>query len=107
MTYRSDKWNSNITRYLKAECRRWERLLERGGEAPSIGRELELWNARADSLTRQVDAEVRWLAQLEEFHTAVEEYRVSLYAQELRHPKPVSAVRLAARAAEIEAWLTR
>jgi hypothetical protein len=32
---------------------------------------------------------------------------VSLYAQELKTLGPVSAARLEARAAEIEAWLTR
>jgi hypothetical protein len=35
------------------------------------------------------------------------EYRVSLYAQELKTLGPVSAVRLEARAAEVEAWLSR
>jgi ATP-dependent helicase HrpA len=107
ITQGPSEWNGQLPRFLKAERRRWERLLERGGEAPSIGRELELWNARALNLTRQVDAEDRWLALLDAFRVAVEDYRVSLYAQELRAPGSVSAARLAARAAEIEAWLTR
>jgi hypothetical protein len=50
---------------------------------------------------------MRWLQQLDEFHAWIEEYRVSLYAQELRTLGPVSAARLTARAAEIEAWITR
>jgi ATP-dependent helicase HrpA len=107
ISFRSTEWNRQLIRYLKAERRRWERLLERGGEAPSIGRELALWNARGAALTRQVDAEGRWLAALDDFHAALEEYRVSLYAQELRVSGPVSAARLAARAADIEAWAKR
>jgi Domain of unknown function (DUF3418) len=50
---------------------------------------------------------MRWLPQLDELHAWIEEYRVSLYAQELRTLGPVSAPRLLARAADIEAWVTR
>jgi ATP-dependent helicase HrpA len=96
-----------LPRYLKAEERRWQRLLARGSEPPAIGRELKDWSARAQKLDAQVSAELRWLAQLDEFHAWVEEYRVSLYAQELRTLGPVSAARLSARAAEIKAWVTR
>jgi hypothetical protein len=37
----------------------------------------------------------------------IEEYRVSLYAQELKTLAPISAARLSDRAVEIEAWLDR
>ena len=50
---------------------------------------------------------MRWIPQLDELHAWIEEYRVSLYAQELKTLGPVSAARLAARTAEIDAWLTR
>jgi ATP-dependent helicase HrpA len=100
-------WMRQLPRYIKAEERRWQRLLARGGEPPQIGLELREWAARAQNLDAQVSAEMRWLPQLDEFHAWIEEYRVSLYAQELRTLGPVSAARLTARAAEIEAWITR
>lgn len=96
-----------IPRYLRAEERRWERMLARGGEAPAIARELAAWTQRLESLHQQVDAELRWLPQLEDLAGWIEEYRVSLYAQELKTLRPVSAARLQERAAAIEAWLRR
>ena len=103
----TDDWLRQLTRYLKAEERRWQRLFARGSEAPQILRELREWTARADSLASRVAAESRWLPQLEDLKAWIEEYRVSLYAQELRTLGPVSAARLSARAAEIDAWLSR
>jgi ATP-dependent helicase HrpA len=92
---------------MKAEERRWQRLLARGSEPPQILRELDEWTARGAQLEARVAAEMRWLPQLEEFQMWIEEYRVSLYAQELRTQGPVSAARLGARAAAIDAWITR
>jgi ATP-dependent helicase HrpA len=100
-------WLRQLTRYVKSEERRWQRLLARGGEPPQIVRELKEWTVRAQNLAAQVSAEMRWLPQLDELTAWIEEYRVSLYAQELRTLGPVSALRLSARAAEIEAWITR
>ncbi len=59
------------------------------------------------SIETQLAAELRWLPQLDELRLWIEEYRVSLYAQELKTLGPVSAARLNSRAAEIDAWLTR
>ncbi|MDB6086138.1 MAG: helicase, partial [Gammaproteobacteria bacterium] len=106
-SYLSDDWMRQLPRYLKAEERRWQRLLARGSEPPQTLHELQAWSVRAQSLEAQVSAEMRWIPQLDEFHAWIEEYRVSLYAQELRTLGPVSAARLTARAAEIEAWITR
>jgi HrpA-like RNA helicase len=100
-------WQRQLTRYMKAEERRWQRLLARGSEPPQILRELDEWTARGAQLEARVAAEMRWLPQLEEFQMWIEEYRVSLYAQELRTQGPVSAARLGARAAAIDAWITR
>jgi hypothetical protein len=50
---------------------------------------------------------LRWTPKLTELRFWIEEYRVSLYAQELKTLGPVSAARLSARADEIEAWLNR
>jgi ATP-dependent helicase HrpA len=96
-----------LPRYLRAEERRWQRLSARGSEPPHVLRELRDWSARARALDAQLAAESRWLPQLDDLRLWIEEYRVSLYAQELKTLGPVSAARLAARAAEIEEWLAR
>jgi len=103
----SIEWLRQMPRYMKAEERRWQRLLVRGSEPPSIFRELNEWTAKPKHLDSRVSAEMRWVPQLDELHAWIEEYRVSLYAQELKTLGPVSVARLTARAAEIEAWLTR
>jgi ATP-dependent helicase HrpA len=100
-------WLRQLPRYLKAEQRRWQRNAVRGGEPPNIARELHLWSARYQDLERQLAAESRWTPMLDEFRFWIEEYRVSLYAQELKTLAPISAARLADRAAEIESWLGR
>jgi ATP-dependent helicase HrpA len=101
------EWMRQLPRHVKAEERRWQRLFARGNEPATIAHEIGEWTARLGSLEAQVGAEMRWLPQLDELRFWIEEYRVSLYAQELKTAGPVSAARLAARAAEIDAWLTR
>ncbi len=100
-------WLRQLPRYLKAEQRRWQRNAVRGGESPAIARELQQWSERYQDLERQLGAELRWTPKLEELRFWIEEYRVSLYAQELKTLAPISAARLSDRAAEIEAWLER
>ncbi len=96
-----------LPRYLKAEGRRWQRIAARGGEPTHIVKELRDWSSRHQSLVQRLNGELRWIPQIDEFEGAIEDYRVSLYAQELKTSGPVSAVRLEQRAADIEAWLTR
>ncbi len=103
----SPEWLRQWPRYLKAEQRRWQRSGARGGEPANLVRELRGWSARSRSLEAQVNAEMRWIPQLDELRSWIEEYRVSLYAQELKTSGPVSGPRLEARAAEIEAWIAR
>jgi ATP-dependent helicase HrpA len=103
----SPEWLRQLPRYLKAEQRRWQRNAVRGGEPPNIAREVHLWSARYLDLERQLGAELRWSPKLDEFRFWIEEYRVSLYAQELKTLAPISAARLEQRAADIEAWLYR
>ncbi|HME39180.1 MAG TPA: ATP-dependent RNA helicase HrpA [Steroidobacteraceae bacterium] len=103
----SADWLRQLPRYLKAEERRWQRGTARGSEPPHILRELRAWTARYHHLATQVGAEMRWIPELDELQGWIEEYRVSLYAQELKTLGPISAARLEQRAAEIEAWLTR
>ena len=100
-------WLRQLPRYLKAERRRWERSAVRGSEAAPIVPELRRWTARLEGLERQLAAELRWTPKIEELRFWIEEYRVSLYAQELKTLGPISAARLEQRAAEIESWLRR
>jgi ATP-dependent helicase HrpA len=98
---------TQIPRYLKAVEKRWQRLLARGTESASIARDLAHWTARLERLAQALHAEQRWHPEFEELRLDVEEYRVSLYAQELKTQRPVSAARLEQRAARLDAWLTR
>jgi ATP-dependent helicase HrpA len=100
-------WLRQVPRYLKAELRRWQRNAVRGSEPAHIARELAAWTARHQDLARRLDAEMRWLPALDELRFWIEEYRLSLYAQEIKTVGPVSAARLEQRAAEIETWLQR
>ena len=100
-------WLRQLPRYLKAEQRRWQRNAARGSESSRIARELEHWSARHEELEKRLAAELRWTPKLTELSFWIEEYRVSLYAQELKTLGPVSAARLSARAEEIDAWLNR
>jgi ATP-dependent helicase HrpA len=103
----SPDWLRQMPRYLKAEQRRWQRNAVRGSEPTGTARELQIWSARFKDVERRLTAELRWMAQLEEFRFWIEEFRISLYAQELKTLAPISAARLEQRAAEIEAWLSR
>lgn len=100
-------WLRQLPRYLKAEERRWQRNAVRGGEPANIAQELRAARQRHRTLAMRAGEELRWIPQLDELQHWIEEYRVSLYAQELKTLGPVSAARLDARAAQIEAWLTR
>jgi ATP-dependent helicase HrpA len=103
----SPEWLRQVPRYLKAEARRRQRAAARGIEPPHIVRELRGWSERCRSLAVELGAELRWIPELDDLKNWIEEYRVSLYAQELKTLGPVSAARLEARAAEIEKWIRR
>ena len=101
------EWLRQYPRYIKGEARRWQRNAERRSEAAAIFQELQAWSARVEEVERRVAAELRWLPQLAELRQWLEEYRVSLYAQELKTLGPISATRLGQRIAEIDRWLLR
>jgi ATP-dependent helicase HrpA len=103
----SPDWQRQLPRYLKAEQRRWQRNAVRGGEPAHIVRELREWSGRHQALAKHVGAEMRWIPELDELQNWIEEYRVSLYAQELKTLGPISPARLEQRAADIESWLNR
>src|ERR1700722_12200350 len=89
-----------------ARCRVISKRSSGAGSAPPWGA-VEQWSARHEDLEKRLAAELRWTPKLTELRFWIEEYRVSLYAQELKTLGPVSAARLSARAAEIDAWLSR
>ena len=103
----SPDWLRQYPRYLKAEVRRWQRALARGGEPPSVLRELSEWSIRTREVRQRLAAEQRWVPQLDELQQWLEEFRVSLYAQELKTLGPISASRLQQRVAQIDVWLQR
>jgi ATP-dependent helicase HrpA len=96
-----------LPHYLKGEQRRWQRNSVRGGEPAHIARELLQWTARYENLARQLEAQSRWAPMLDDLRLWIEEYRVSLYAQELKTLGPISATRLSEYAAELERWINR
>ena len=102
----SADWLRQVPRYLRAEERRWQRIFARGGEPAQILEELREWSGRHRALQDQVSAELRRMPELDDLRLWIEEYRVSLYAQELKTLGP-SAARLGQRAAQITAWLAR
>jgi ATP-dependent helicase HrpA len=103
----SPDWLRQLPRYLKGEQRRWQRNAARGAEPAHVVRELRDWSAHHQALAKRVAAEMRWIPELDELQSWIEEYRVSLYAQELKTLGPISSVRLEQRAADIDAWLNR
>jgi ATP-dependent helicase HrpA len=103
----SPDWLRQYPRYLKAELRRWQRTLARGSEPPAVLHELNEWSSRMRDVRLRLAAELRWWPQLDELQQWLEEFRVSLYAQELKTLGPISATRLHQRIAEIDAWLQR
>jgi ATP-dependent helicase HrpA len=103
----SADWLRQVPRWLRAEERRWQRALARGSEPAQVLAELREWERRRESLGSQADAELRRPPELDALRLWIEEYRVSLYAQDLKTVGPVSAARLAERAAAVESWLAR
>jgi ATP-dependent helicase HrpA len=103
----SPDWLRQVPRWLRGEERRWQRALARGSENAQVIAELQDWTGRCESLAQQAGAELRRPPELDAFRLWIEEYRVSLYAQDLRTVGPISAARLTERAAAVEAWLAR
>jgi ATP-dependent helicase HrpA len=91
----------HLPRYLKAVVLRLEKL--RADPARDAARLAELRPLEARWLKRLADLRGAPHARLDEYRWLVEELRVSLFAQELRTPQPVSAKRLDKAWAQIDA----
>ena len=100
-------WLGQLPRYLKAEQRRWQRNGARAAEPAQVLLEIRHFTQRRRHLLKEAGAQQRANRGLADLRFWSEEFRVSLYAQELKTLAPISAARLEQRAAEVEAWLTR
>jgi ATP-dependent helicase HrpA len=90
-----DPWLDSLPRFLKAALRRAEKLRAARGPALDTQYELREWRATVSNL--RAASRTAGLAPpeaLERLRWMVEEYAVSLFAQELRTSLPVSAKRL-------------
>ncbi len=96
-----------VPRYLKAALARWRRLTTRPNESAQVLSEMLRWRAQSSSLHESFESQQRWVAELEKLDWLVEEFRVSLSAQELKTAEPVSPARLQQRVASLQAWLNR
>jgi ATP-dependent helicase HrpA len=96
-----------MVRYLKALMIRAERGLLHLEKDRSKTREIkpfeEFLQDSLNNLTPLTSVEKRQT--LEDFRWLIEEYKVSLFAQELKTPYPVSKKRLAEKMREIERML--
>jgi ATP-dependent helicase HrpA len=82
----------HLPRYLKAVVMRLDKL--KADPARDAARMAEARMAEARWLKRLVELKGRRDARLDEYRWLLEELRVSLFAQELRTPQPVSSKRL-------------
>jgi ATP-dependent helicase HrpA len=82
----------HLPRYLKAVVMRLDKL--KADPARDAARMAEARIAEARWLKRLVELKGRRDARLDEYRWLLEELRVSLFAQELRTPQPVSSKRL-------------
>ena len=94
----------HIPRYLQAVSVRAQRGIIDPEKEKARSRELEIHTAYLDKLLKnltQLVSEDKKKA-LEEYFWLIEEYKVSLFAQELKTPVPISAKRLDKKFKEIE-----
>jgi ATP-dependent helicase HrpA len=86
----------HLPRYLKGIQRRLEKMLEAPTKDRALRVQIQLyWDRYKERLNKnrsQMDA--NQAAALHEYRWMVEEFRISLFAQELGTAKPVSAKRL-------------
>jgi len=93
----------HLVRYLQAAAIRVERAVVQFDRDQAKAADLQRWEDRLQEMLDQLDARSsdRKRAALEEFFWMLEEYKVSLFAQELKTAVPISAKRLERKAAEI------
>jgi ATP-dependent helicase HrpA len=93
----------HLPRYLEAIARRWAKARERPDREARHGPEVEAWTRRWRERRDRDRAAGRADPALDEFRWLLEELRVSLFAQELKTPSPVSLKRVQKAWAAVEA----
>ncbi len=88
-------WLLEFPRYLQALQARIEKLPGQPDKDAAFARELRALWADYAALRAQLEGQGRQSAELVTYRWMIEEYRVSLFAQQLRTRMPVSAQRLA------------
>ena len=88
------KWLAEYPRYLEAVSYRLERFKADPEKDAAHERELQRWWSRYCERRDSLQGKLANLDALEEFRWLLEEYRVSLFAQQLGTRLPVSAKRL-------------
>ena len=84
----------HLPRYLEAIDRRWAKARERPEREARHGPQVEAWTRRWRERRDRDRAAGRHDPALEDFRWLLEELRVSLFAQELKTPAPVSLKRV-------------
>ncbi len=88
-------WFRQLPKYAQAAARRVARLSQDAARDRRLAAQVEPW-ARALAALEAASTEGTRDPRLEELRWAIEEFRLSLHAQELRTRAPVSAQRLEA-----------
>ena len=103
MHYDSERLN-HVLRYLRAICIRAERGIAHLGKAFARIREVDIFSENLQGMINSVStcASEEKLNLIEEYRWMIEEYKVSLFAQELKTAFPVSKKRLEMKQQEIE-----
>jgi ATP-dependent helicase HrpA len=86
------EWRRHLPRYLRAMEQRWEKRGQRN--EPELAAEARAAAARLDHWRATQPAGVPWPPAIVEYRWMLEEFRVSLFAQQLGTVRPVSAKRL-------------
>ena len=92
MTDTPSEWRRNLPRYLRAMAQRWEKRGQRNEQ--ELAAEVRTAVARLDHWRATQPASEPWPPAIVEYRWMLEEFRVSLFAQQLGTVRPVSAKRL-------------
>jgi ATP-dependent helicase HrpA len=86
------EWRSHLPRYLRAAAQRWEKRGQRS--EPALAAEARAAAARLEHWRAAQPPGAPWPAGIVEYRWLLEEFRVSLFAQQLGTVRSVSAKRL-------------
>ena len=88
------EWRAHLPRYLKAAQQRWEKAAQRRAKDAELENDVREATARLDHWLATLPSGWPWPAAAVRYRWLLEEFRVSLFAQNLGTAVPVSAKRL-------------